>query len=334
MEKRKITVSLIFLHAIVFLGIIGYMITENLSFFDSLWLAVVSILTIGYGDIAPVTKSGKVMTLILIPIAIGLTTYMLAQFAGAIISGKISSNMRRRKMNQKMENLNDHLIICGYGRVGQQVFHQLHREKHAMVIIERDPEVIKNLPEEVVYVEGNATEDDVLLQAGLERAKGVVVTLPNDADNVFITVTVKGIKPDILTVVRAEREFSEEKLYRAGADKVINTSNIGGKRMATAITKPISVEYVETILHDQSNEYNIEEILVSSTSHLRDKTLKESRIREEYGINIVAIKRDDQIISNPSAAEELNANDLVIVFGKSTQLKLFEKAAISNSHSL
>ncbi|MGP4075981.1 potassium channel family protein [Halobacillus sp. K22] len=328
MDQRKVFISLLLLHMLVILGIIGYMVTEQLSFFDAVWLAVVSVLTIGYGDISPETMAGKLLTLFLIPMAIGLTTYILAQAAGAIISGEFSREMRKRKMNQKIKNLKDHIIICGFGRVGQQVLHQLHKENHSLVVIEADEDVIARLPEGTLFVEGNATEDEILLQAGLERARGVVVTLPDDADNVFITVTVKGVNPDIYTVVRAERNFSEEKLYRAGADKVINTSNIGGKRMATAITKPISVEYVETVLHDQSNDYNIEEIQITPPSLLIGQTLKEARIREEYGVNIVAIKRGPEIINNPDADNAMLEGDLVIVFGTSDQLRRFEEASM------
>ncbi|MGR9050026.1 potassium channel family protein [Halobacillus faecis] len=327
MEYRKIVISIILLHIIIFLGIFGYMIFEDLAFFDSLWLTIVSVLTIGYGDISPESTSGKLLTLVLIPSAIGLTTYMLAQLAGAILGGKLSSEVRKRRMSLKIQDLHQHIILCGYGRVGQQVFQQLRNENKPLVVIESDETVIAQLPENTLYVKGNATEDRVLLQAGVDRAKGMIVTLPDDADNVFITLTVKGMNPALYTVVRAEKDFSEEKLYRAGADKVINTSNIGGKRMATAITKPVSVEYVETILHDPLNDYNIEEIHIPKNSFLLDQTLKESDIRRIYGVNIVAIKRKDRIISNPEGDETFQENDLLIVFATSEQLKRFEKAA-------
>lgn len=231
-------------------------------------------------------------------------------------------------MTRKIENLTNHIIICGFGRVGQQVLQQLLKENQSVVIIEKDREVIETLPSGVLFIEGNATEDAVLKQAGLDRANGIVVTLPNDADNVFITLTVRGLNPSLHTVVRAEREFSEEKLYRAGADKVINTSNIGGKRMALAIIKPISVEYVDTVFHDKNNDYNIEEIVINSNSILINKTLAESEIREKYGVNIVAIKRNNIIINNPSAKEKLIVDDLLILFGTAQQIKQFEEIAM------
>ncbi|KHE67127.1 TrkA family potassium uptake protein, partial [Halobacillus sp. BBL2006] len=212
MEYRKIVVSMVLLHIIILMGIFGYMLIEGLDFFDSLWLTIVSVLTIGYGDISPETIGGKLLTLFLIPSAIGLTTYMLAQLAGAIIGGKLSSEVRKKRMSLKIQDLHQHIILCGYGRVGQQVFQQLRNDKQPLVIIEMDEEVIDHIPEDTLYIKGNATEDRVLLQSGIDRAKGVIVTLPDDADNVFITLTVKGMNSDIYTVVRAERDFSEEKL--------------------------------------------------------------------------------------------------------------------------
>lgn len=327
LERRKIIISMVLLHVITLIGVFGFMVTEKLSFFDSLWLTIISMLTIGYGDLSPVTTPGKLLTLLIIPVAIGLATYMLAQFAGAIIGGKLSNEMRSLKMNQKIKELNHHIIVCGFGRVGEQVLNQLKQENRQVIVIEKNKEVIEGFPDELLFVEGNATEDDVLIQAGVDRASGVVVTLPNDADNVFITLTVKGINPKIYTVVRAEKDFSEEKLYRAGADKVINTSNIGGKRMAMAITKPISVDYVDTILHDYNSDYHIQEVTLKLNSSLINKTLTKAKIRENFGVNIVAIKRGREIINNPIAEERFHENDLLIVFGSSDQLKRFNKAA-------
>lgn len=328
MELKKIGIAILLLQVIILFGVLGYMFTEELNFFEALWLTVVSILTIGYGDLFPVSTSGKLLTVFLIPLAIGLTTYMLAQLAGAVISGKLSNEMRRRRMNRKIDSLRDHVIICGYGRVGQQVLQQLLKENQSIVVIEKNRDVIDTLPSEVLFVEGNATEDTVLMEAGVKQAKGVVVALPNDADNVFITLTVKGLRPSIHTVVRAERKFSEEKLFRAGADKVINTSSIGGKRMAMAMIKPISVEYVDTIFHDKSNDYNIEEILLKPTSILINKSIVDSEIKEKFGVNIVAIKRDGKIMNNPPAKEKLKEDDLLILFGTAQQIKRFEKISV------
>jgi voltage-gated potassium channel len=179
---------------------------------------------------------------------------------------------------------------------------------------------------DLLYVNGSATDDDVLLAAGIKRASCLVTTLPSDSNNVFITLTAKGMNPKIVVVTRAEKEESEKKLYSAGADKVINTSSIGGMRMAMSVLKPNSVEFVDTLLHNSEITYSVEEIIMSENSKLINQTLKQSKIREVFGVTIVAIKRGNTIISNPNPDEHLFANDLVIVFGSDEQLREFEKS--------
>ncbi|MCA0983132.1 NAD-binding protein [Halobacillus yeomjeoni] len=318
MGYKKIFLSLILLHTILFIGTSGYMVMEDLSIFEALWLTIVSVLTIGYGDLVPQTTGGKWLTLIIIPLAIGLATYMLAQFAGAIISGKLSNEMRRRKMTRDIEHLHDHVIICGYGRVGQQVYQQLNKEDKSIVIIDYDEATIEHLPENVLHVLGNATVDEILKKAGIERAKGIIITLPSDADNVFITLTAKGMNSDLYAIARAERDQSAQKMYRAGADYVTNTSNIGGRQMATAMTKPMSVDYMETILYGLDTEDHIEEVLIEEGSSLIDRTVKE--VRDKYRVTIFAIKRDEEVISNPEDSTDLKADDLLIVFASDKQI--------------
>jgi len=307
------------------IGTVGYIWTENLSLYDSIWLAAVSILTIGYGDIAPVTPQGKIFTLIIIPIAIGLVTYILAQFASSIINGNLAKEVKNRIMEKKINKLNGHIIICGYGRVGRQVVSQLHHEKKQLVIIEKNKDVMESIPHNFLYISGDAKEEQTLLDAGLETAGSIILTLPNDADNLFITLTAKGMNSSIQVITRAENEHSEKLLYQAGVDKVINTSNIGGKRMAMSVLKPHSVEYLDTLLHNADVAYSLEEIKVSDNSPLINSTLKESQIRELYGVSIVAIKRKNFIISNPNADELIQADDLIIVFGTEDQLITFEQ---------
>lgn len=317
MEYKKIFLSLILLHTILFIGITGYMVMENLSFFEAIWLTIVSVMTIGYGDLVPQTTGGRWLTVIIIPLAVGLATYMLAQFAGAIISGRLSNEMRKRKMTRNVQHLNDHIILCGYGRVGKQVYLQLQKEDKSVVVIDKDEMVLEKISDSALHVHGNATEDEVLLRAGIERAKGVIITLPDDADNVFITLTVKGLNAEVHTVARAEKDYSEEKLYRAGADYVINTSNIGGNQMATAISKPKSVEYIENILHGFNSKERIEELLIDPESPLIDYSVEE--MKNEFGVNTFAIKRREEVISNPPLKEKVENGDLLIVFATSEQ---------------
>lgn len=325
MLTRKLVIPVLFLVLIMIIGTLGYIWTENLSLYDSIWLAAVSILTIGYGDIAPVTPQGKIFTLIIIPIAIGLVTYILAQFASSIINGNLAKEVKNRMMDKKIKKLNDHIIICGYGRVGRQVVSQLQHENKQLVLIEKNKDEMESIPNHFLYVVGDAKEEQTLMDAGLETSSSIILTLPNDADNLFITLTAKGMNSRIQVISRAENDHSEKLLYQAGVDKVINTSNIGGKRMAMSVLKPHSVDYVDTLLHNAEVAYSLEEINVSSKSPLINTSLKDSQIRELYGVSIVAIKRKNNVISNPNADERILADDLIIVFGAENQLKTFEQ---------
>lgn len=324
MKTRRIIIPIFFLVLIIIIGTLGYVWTEELNWSDAAWLTVVSVLTIGYGDIAPTTPQGKIFTLIIIPIAIGLVTYILAQFASSIIDGNLAREVKKKVMDKKIIKLNGHIIICGFGRVGGQVVSQLKFENKPLVMIEKNKEVLESLPNNILYVIGDAKEEQTLIDAGVKNASAIILTSPNDADNVFITLTTKGINPNILVISRAESNHSEKILYQAGVDRVVNTSNIGGKRMAMSVLKPHSVEYIDTLLHNDDVAFSVEEIRVSENSRLTNLSLKEAQIRKLYGVSIVAIKRNGTVISNPNADERIQANDMIIVFGSEDQLKTFE----------
>ncbi|HJV44351.1 MAG TPA: potassium channel protein [Bacillota bacterium] len=306
----------------VLVGTVGFHYFEDISFFDALWMTVESVLTIGYGDLVPQELSSKIFALFLIPLGIGVMTYTLGLVAALLIEGELSKTVRRRRMEDKIKRLRNHTIICGFGRVGQNVATQLLDEQLPFVIIDKsfDPKANPNL----LYIEGDATEDEFLLRAGIDHASGLVATLPLDAENVFISLTAKGLNPRLQVVARAEKAESEEKLLRAGADKVINPSSIGGRRMAMAIIKPISVDFVDTLLHDKQDAYSVEELVIQDESKLAYKSIAYNRIREKYDATIVAIKRHDHILVNPKSTEILLPGDCVIVFGTKQRLTQFE----------
>lgn len=216
----------------------------------------------------------------------------------------------------------------GQGRVGQHVITRLGLEKEPFVVIDRNEDITKELIEDgLLVLNDDATKDEVLLSAGIKRAKGLITALPSDADNVFVSLTAKELNPNIRVVARGEIAESKSKLLRAGADKVISPSVIGGRRLAIAILKPVSVEYVETLIHKQDVEFEIEEIITSDNSVLIGKTLKESMIKQQTGTMIVAIKRKEDIISNPAAEETILSGDLLIAIGTRPQLAKLEQMA-------
>ncbi|UII55800.1 NAD-binding protein [Cytobacillus spongiae] len=324
---RHLITALVCMLLTIIVGTIGFIIFENLSLFDSLWLTLITVLTVGYGDVIPRTDNGKTFAMVIIPIGVGIVTYAIGAFTSMMIEGEFSKTVGRRRMNKKISELQNHIIVCGMGRVGEQVVNELLHKKTPVVIIEKDESAIKASGlHHLYYLIGDATEDQFLIEAGIDRASGLVATLPEDADNVFISLTARGLNQDIRIVARAERPQSEEKLRRAGANKVINPSSIGGNQMVMSILKPVSVEYVDMMLHTGKQEFGVEEMKIVEGSKLIGKTIVENQIRTSYGVTIVAILRDETLISNPSPDETFQLHDMIIVFGSSEQLEWFEVA--------
>ena len=220
----------------------------------------------------------------------------------------------------------NHIIVCGFGRVGEQVVRELVKNGTPVVVIERNTDWLEEMDDPLPYVEGDATEDDVLIAAGIERAAGLIAALPSDANNVFIALTAKGINRDIQVVARAERPESEEKLRRAGADKVINPSFLSGRRMAMTILKPVTVDYVDTIFHDRTGQYAIEEVKIEPHSSFVHTSVGDQAVRTRFRVTIIAIQRQDDIIGNPTPDERFCAGDIVIVFGEKRASEAFEQA--------
>ncbi|HEX3030799.1 MAG TPA: NAD-binding protein, partial [Bacillota bacterium] len=223
-------------------------------------------------------------------------------------------------------NLNNHVIICGAGRVGSEVVQRLSEEKVPFVVIDQHQEAIEELCEKgFLCIHGDATEDEVLIEAGIHRARGIISALSGDANNVFVTLTSKGLNPSINVVARAERIESEDKLLRAGASKVIAPSVIGGRQMASSILRPVSVDFIETVIYAKGLEMEFEEILVQKSCSLCNTTMQDSQIKQKSGAMIVAIQRADKFIVNPDITESILPEDLLLVLGTRAQLVLLEE---------
>ncbi|MGR4026662.1 TrkA family potassium uptake protein, partial [Bacillus sp. ZZQ-131] len=271
----------------------------------------------------PVTQAGKVFALLIIPVGVGIVTYAIGVVAAMIIEGNLFHAVRRKKMDKQIAQLKNHIIVCGCGRVGLQVVHELQEKKIPFVVVDKDESVLEK--GKLLYIHGDATEDQVLHHAGISKAAGLVAIVANDAENVFITLTARGLNDAIKIVARSEKPETEEKLRRAGANKVINPSSMAGIHIAKGIANPLTVHYIDTVLYGIEQSFVIEEILVGKDSILVGKSLLESDVRNQFDVTILAILRNGDIIHNPTGQEKLQEHDMIIVFGLVEKLKQFEK---------
>ncbi len=321
--RKQLWIAVICMTFVVILGTLGFMAIEEISLFQAFWMTMITVLTVGYGDAVPVTQAGKVFALLIIPVGVGIVTYAIGVVAAMIIEGNLFHAVRRKKMDKQIAQLQNHIIVCGCGRVGLQVVHELQEKKIPFVVVDKDESILEK--EKLLYVHGDATEDQVLHYAGISKAAGLVASVANDAENVFITLTARGLNDAIKIVARAEKPETEDKLKRAGANKVINPSSMAGIHIAKGIANPLTVHYIDTVLYGVDQSFVIEEIAVGKGSILASKSLLESDVRNQFDVTILAILRNGNVIHNPTGQEKLQEHDMIIVFGSVEKLGQFEK---------
>jgi len=321
--RKQLWIAVICMTFVVILGTLGFMTIEEISLFQAFWMTMITVLTVGYGDAVPVTQAGKVFALLIIPVGVGIVTYAIGVVAAMIIEGNLFHAVRRKKMDKQIAQLQNHIIVCGCGRVGLQVVHELQEKKIPFVVVDKDESILEK--EKLLYVHGDATEDQVLHHAGISKAAGLVAIVANDAENVFITLTARGLNDAIKIVARAEKPETEDKLKRAGANKVINPSSMAGIHIAKGIANPLTVHYIDTVLYGVDQSFVIEEIAVGKGSILASKSLLESDVRNQFDVTILAILRNGDVIHNPTGQEKLQEHDMIIVFGSVEKLGQFEK---------
>lgn len=319
---------------VLVVGMIGLMSSEHMTAWQALFLTAETLTTVGFGDIQVHSPMGQFILLLLMLGGVAVSVYFVGRIMAFVIEGHLADVYGRRKREKKMAELKDHVIICGAGRVGRQVINHLKADETAVVIIEQEEELVKEFLEQGYFViHGDATQDDILRKAGIEHARGLITALPEDALNVFVTLTAKGLNPKIKVVARMDKLESEAKLYRAGADRVISPAILSGRRMALAILKPMTIDYLDTVVHDHNLQIEIEEIEVEQGSSLTGLTLEESKIKQNTGATVLAIIRGDNVLSNPTATDKICAGDVLIVFGLREQVeRLGDVASMKSSN--
>jgi len=302
------------------------MVIEKFSFLDAVYMTVITITTIGYGEVHPLSHDGKIFNIIFIITSFTTITFALARFTQTIISGELQEYFKHRKMIKELNKMNDHVIICGFGRNGQQAAQTLISHKCDFVVIECNEENIEHYQQQnpsLLYIEGNATDDEILKKAGIERAKSLICTLPSDADNVFIVLSARSLNPSIQIISRASNESSVLKLKKAGADNVIMPDRIGGKHMATLVSKPDVIEFIDFLSGDEGESIYIESVDYDDLpSELKKKSLQEIMNWKKTGVNCIGIKDEDgKFIINPPENTPIMTGMKIIVLGNKSQIK-------------
>lgn len=327
-KTRNLIFATIMLTLVVSMGTVGYMILEKWNFLDSLYMTVITLTTVGFGEIHPVSDQGRILTMTILISGLGVVGYLVGTFTQIVVEGQLLRIMGRKKLERKIEKLKDHIIICGYGRVGRIICEEIYRSKPtALVVIDNDSTVTAKIEEDGhLYLLGDATEERFLLRAGIRRAKGLATALDSEADNVYITLTAKGLSPNLYIIARAGRIGSEKKLLQAGANHVVSPHQIGGYRMAQALLRPSVTEFIDFATHDPYTGMGMEEIPVRPNSKLSDVTLIDSGIRKNLDLIIVAIKKaDGKMLFNPASHTTIQIGDTLIALGQRSSLIKLEQ---------
>jgi voltage-gated potassium channel len=323
--------ALISLVAVIVACTLGLMYFEQWTFLDAIWMTIISLSTAGFGDIVPQTTAGRIFLMVMIVLGVGVVAYSLGAIVSIIIESQIYRIMGRDVMREKIAGLNNHIIVCGAGRVGLSVLETIRSENTPYVLIDQNADIVAHLQAQgIVAMVGDASKDEVLLEAGIQRARGLISALSEDPYNVFVTLTARALNPTLHIVARAERQETVDKLKRAGADRVIAPAQIAGQRMASAILKPASVELVDTLFASHNIEVQIEELHIPEGCSLVNTTLRNLN-RDDSNVIIVAIIRGNEIIVSPRAHMDIRAGDTVIAMGSRADLARLEATTMTTT---
>ncbi len=327
-QNRFILAFVIFL-VLILIGTSGYRWLEGMSFIDALYMTVITISTVGFGEVGTLSSIGRIFTIILILGGGGLAGFAVTVGADYIMSGKWQDYWEKRRHTRMLSELNDHVIVCGFGRVGKNVTDELKEEGVPFIVIDIDPDEAAQAEEHgCLAVVGNAANEAMLHEVGIDRAKALVAAVNSDAENVFITLTARSLQPDIYIVARANYEDSTPKLLRAGANRTIMPYNISGKRIATTLIRPSVADFLDEVVHAGGLEMFLEEVLIESDSDLAGKTVEETQIRNKLGISILARRTQTGDFDTRVGPDTiLQPGGVLIVLGTREQLNQMMKFA-------
>jgi voltage-gated potassium channel len=325
---RRIESALLALGVITVVGVLGYMVFEGWSFTDALYMTVITLTTVGYREVRTLDTTGQLWTMLLLITGVGTLFYAAVSSVELVVEGTIRGYFGRRRMQAAIGKVKGHYILCGYGRVGRQVAREFARDGVPFVVVDQEPEIVEEcLAEGYLVLLGEASDDGVLEEAGVRRARGLVAAVDSDADNVFVVLSARKLNPELNIVARASSDESAAKLEMAGADRTLSPYAVGGRRLASLATQPLVVDFLDIVTRGEKGiEFRLEEFGVPEDSVIADHSIGELRIGERTGAMILATRnREGTFDTTPSASDRIRAGDTLIVLGTREQISRLER---------
>ena len=324
-SRRRVYFGLVALLAVLIAGSVGY-IGFGIGVLDAVFQTVITVSTVGFGETQPFGPGEKVFTIVLILVGVATAAYTFGVAIDTLVEGYIDGSYRRRRMERQIDAMQGHMILCGWGRVGQAIARHLLASMAEVVIVDSSAERLAGVQAPCVH--GDATDDSVLRAAGIDRARVLVTALNTDADNLYVTLTARSLRKELFIVSRAATEAAVAKLIYAGADRVVNPQDLGGARMAAFAVQPHVAEFLDVVMHDGSLEFRLEEVKVPMDSPLAGQTLRSARVHDRTGTLVLAMRKPgNEFRTNPPPTAEIVAGEVLIVIGDTPQIAALRSLA-------
>jgi voltage-gated potassium channel len=330
---RRLLPATIILAAVIMIGILGYESMENWNLLDSTYMVITTLFTVGFQEVRPLSPSGKIFTMFIIVGGVGSAIYLAGQAMEIIVEGEMTGYRKRKRMDKKIRQMQQHYIICGFGRVGHQVAQVFENSHIPFVVIDSKKETLDELEHKnVPTIVGDATSDSILLEAGIKSAKGLIACSDSDVANVYVTLSARVLNPELSIVARAGLKDTEKKLLMAGANRVISPYFISGMRMAALAIRPVASDFLDLVTHGGQVDFSLYEMTVPDNSPLANKTVGEADIRGTSGALILAIRKSNGSFDlQPKPTSRIEKDDVLVVIGTQEQFESLENAVHSNS---
>jgi voltage-gated potassium channel len=314
-------------------GTLGYVLIEGWSAWDAFYMTVITVTTVGYGEVHPLSQEGRAFTVVILLTGVGAFFYAFSLFMTLLAEGSFLERRARRRLARMLDELTDHFILCGFGRMGEIIAREFTRQRVAFVVIERNPDRMHlAMDAGFLCVEADASSEEVLRRVRIDKARGLIAAVSTDAENVYAVLTARLLKPDLFIVGRAETDDARTKLTRAGANRVISPYHIGGLQLAQSALRPAVVDFVQLATSSDNMDLNLEQVHVGDRSTLAGQSLLDAGLRQRFGVVVVGIRRaDGRMDFNPEPETRIRGGDDLVVLGRGDSLKELEAAAAARN---